>query len=160
GRGVRSLHFECKVVHHEGGLQRNILRPYQEDPDGLALEGGYIERLLGIAGVLVQIREGRQRGKHRVRTVAYLHAERIEGDGGRRLRRVDVQEEAQGRRRNGGRDRHLLEERIGMRDAIAVQPGLKRSAVGRLRRRVVDDACGGVPDRVGQAVLETGIEQE
>src|SRR5262245_5372076 len=75
------------VVDHERRLEGRVLHTPEPDRDRLASEGREAERLLAVAGGLVQVRVGRQRGG---RTRDDLHLERVERDGGGRLTGVDV----------------------------------------------------------------------
>lgn len=92
----------------------------------------HAERVLLVTRCVVEVGEGPQRRQHRVRAVQHLDLERIEGSGGCGFCRVNVQPECQCRRGCGGRNSYRLRCRVGVGGAVAIEPGVPRSAVWRL----------------------------
>src|SRR5207245_76105 len=111
-----------RVVYDEGRLQRGVLTAAEAQRHRLARERTDVERALQVAAVLVQVRVRRQRRR------AELDRQLVVRGRGGRLGRVDVQIERQ-RRAAPRRDRDRLGERVGVRGAVAVQPGLPATAV-------------------------------
>src|SRR6185437_13131483 len=111
------------------------------EADGDGGTGGDAEALQRVAGGGGEVAERRQGGATR------LDGQIVEGRGGRGLRGVDVQVEAEGSRAPG-RNRHRLGQRVGVGGAVAVHPGVPGSGTGRLGRTVLaDHASAGRPHR-------------
>lgn len=124
GRGAGGV--EGDVVEDEARLEAGVLGPGEGEAHGLARERRHVERLLYVAGGLVEVRVRRQ-----CRT-ADLRRQLVVRGGRGRLGGVDVQPEGEGGTAAAGRDRDALREGVGVRTADTVQPGEAGAAVGAL----------------------------
>ena len=112
-------------------MQASVFSSKESDLDGLTLELNYVERFLTVAGRLVQVGESAERCQYRIGAIEHLHLQFVKSRNGSGFRRVDVQPECQRRRGCSGWDCDSLRGRVGVRRAIAVQPGIERAAVRR-----------------------------
>ena len=108
-------------------MQRRVFSTEEVDANCLTLEGSHIESPQHVTRCLVEVRESAKSRQHRVTGIANLHLQLVERGSGGCFSRIDLQPETQ---RRGGRTRwngDLLEERIRVRSAIAVEPCIERS---------------------------------
>jgi len=127
-----SLRRAGGVVDHKRGLQRRVLRSEEVDPDGLSFEGSHIEAPQHVTRRFVQVREGRKSRQHRVAGIANLYLQLVEGSRGCCFSRRDLEPETQRNCVRGGGNRYLLEQRVCVRRAIAVEPRVERAGARRL----------------------------
>ena len=145
GLDQRLLRRARGVVNYKRSLQRRILLSKEINSNGLSFEGSQIEGPQDVARCLVQVREGSKSTQHCVTRVANLHLQRVEGRDGCCFGCIDLKPEAE---RHGGSarwNRYCLEQRIGVRCAITVEPRVEGSGARRLSGGVGDHARGGGP---------------
>src|SRR3984885_5543763 len=94
---VRSVDVQRVIVHYERGLQRGVLAAGELQGDLLADKAAQRVGVLRVAGDVVEVGEGGQRGQHRAGAVEHLDFQRVKGGGRGGLGRVDVQPAAERR---------------------------------------------------------------
>lgn len=158
-RYVRAKLLLCRarrIIYHKGRLERRVLRAQEVNSDGLTAEGRDIKTLENVPGCLVQVRVRRKCRQHRIAGVANLHLQPVELGRCRSFSSIDLQPETQRRAVHARRDRDLLEQRIRMRCAVAVEPCVERTGPWRLAGGIGDHARGCGP--VNRARFEAPVE--
>ncbi len=120
---LRRYDVQHKIVHDKRSLQARVFRAHQIDLNCLSFVSGEVERDLRVACTGVEIRIRGQCRQDRARRVSDLYFQSIVGRRGRGLGGVDVTPEREIGAGSRCRNCDLLQERIGMTRAIAIQPG-------------------------------------
>ena len=141
----RLLRCAGRVVDHKRRLQCGVLGSQEVDPDRLSLEGSQIEGPQHVTACPVQIGEGRKRREHRVAGIANLYLQPVEGRRRCSFGGIDLQPETQRHGIRTGWNCELLEQRVRMRRAIAVEPRIPRAGSRCLSRGVSDHTRSGGP---------------